>query len=105
MSDTIQNFELILKKSSKKSSLGLYLYKENKQTNNKQENKHKYKPQDVISSVSLQLKAFQVADSVKSEKCKPKVLPKCKNSDFLSVSNLPVYDEVSLVFIFSLNLY
>lgn len=98
MSDTIQNFELILKKSSKKSSLGLY-------KDNKQESKHKYKPQDVISSVSLQLKAFQVADSVKSEKCKPKVLPKCKNSDFLSVSNLPVYDEVSLVFIFSLNLY
>ncbi|XP_035456342.2 breast cancer type 2 susceptibility protein homolog [Spodoptera frugiperda] len=86
MSDSLQNFELILQKSSKRPSLGLY-------KDNKQENKHTYKPQDVISSVSLQLKAFQVADSVKSEKCKPKVLPKCKNSDFLSVSNLPVYDE------------
>ncbi|XP_022823991.1 breast cancer type 2 susceptibility protein homolog [Spodoptera litura] len=86
MSDPIQNFELILMKNSKKPSVGLY-------KDNKHKNKHTYKPQDVISTVSHQLKAFQMADSVKSEKCTLKLLPKCKNANFLSVSHLPVYNE------------
>ncbi|KAF9412857.1 hypothetical protein HW555_008761, partial [Spodoptera exigua] len=73
-------------KNSEKRFLGLY-------NDTDHQKKHKYKPQDVISSVSLQLKAIQVADTVKSNKFVSRVLPKCKNSNFLSVSNLPVNNE------------
>lgn len=87
MTEPIQNFEFILKKSSTKRLLGLY-------SDNKQQNKLTLKPQDVISSVSKQLKAIQVADSLKFDKGVCKDLQKFNKSQFLSVNNLPVYDEV-----------
>ncbi|KAJ8706382.1 hypothetical protein PYW08_011008 [Mythimna loreyi] len=86
MSEPIQNFEFILKKNSSKQPLRLY-------SDNKQQNKPTLKPQDVISSVSKQLKAIQVADSFKSDAYTAKDLQKYKKSAFLSVNNLPVYDE------------
>ena len=89
MSDSYQNFEFILKKNTTKRPLGLY-------SDNKQQNKPILKPQDVISSVSKQLKAIQVADTIKSVKTEVKDLQKYKKSNFLSVNNLPVYEEVSL---------
>lgn len=94
MSDSYQNFEFILKKNTSKRSLGLY-------SDNKQQNKPNLKPQDVISSVSMQLKAIQVADSFRSDKSAAKDLQKYKKSNFLSVNNLPVYEEVSFVHFFN----
>ncbi|KAJ8707792.1 hypothetical protein PYW07_011469 [Mythimna separata] len=86
MSEPSQNFEFILKKNCLKRPLGLYSV-------NKQQTKPTLKPQDVISSVSKQLKAIQVADSLKSDAGSSKDLQKYKKSAFLCVNNLPVYDE------------
>ncbi|XP_075988810.1 BRCA2, DNA repair associated [Anticarsia gemmatalis] len=86
MTDPVKSFELVLKEKSSKRSLALYI-------DNKLQNKPLLKPKDVISSVSSQLKAFQVADSLRSEKKSVKDLNKYKKSTFLSVNKLPVYDE------------
>lgn len=88
MSNPIDNFEFILKKQCEKRPFGLY-------SDNKQQNKHTYKPQDVISSVSLQLKAINQADSLNSVKFIDKNLQKLNKCNFLSVSKLPLYEEVS----------
>lgn len=87
MTNPIESFEFELKKQSTKNPKTLY-------NTNKQQNKTIYKPQDVISSVSLQMKAIQVADSLKSGKSDKK-LNQLKKSTFLSVNNLPAYEEVS----------
>ncbi|XP_026734692.1 breast cancer type 2 susceptibility protein homolog [Trichoplusia ni] len=87
MTNAIESFEFELKKQSTKTPKTLY-------NSNKQQNTTIYKPQDVISSVSLQMKAIQVADSLKSGKCDKK-LNQLKKSTFLSVNNLPAYEEVA----------
>uniref|UniRef100_A0A2A4J5A6 BRCA2 OB1 domain-containing protein n=1 Tax=Heliothis virescens TaxID=7102 RepID=A0A2A4J5A6_HELVI len=86
MSDPAENFESIFKKSDEKKPKSLY-------SDNKQQNQINLKPQDVISSVFKQLKAIQSADSVNNKKSVIKDLQKFKKSNFLSVNNLPVYEE------------
>ncbi|CAH0601936.1 unnamed protein product [Chrysodeixis includens] len=86
MTNPTESFELELKKQSSKLTKTLY-------DNKKQQNKNTFKPQDVISSVSLQMKAIQVADSLKSQKVTKKLNP-LRKSTFLNVNNLPAYNEV-----------
>lgn len=87
MSDHLENFEFILKKNNVKRPLGLYRY-------NNQLKRPTLKPQDVISNVSMQLKAIQTADSTRNVKNTSKDFQNYKNSKFISVNNLAVCEEV-----------
>nr|XP_049707075.1 breast cancer type 2 susceptibility protein [Helicoverpa armigera] len=87
MSDPVENLEFIFKKQDANRPKSLY-------SDNKQQNQVNLKPQDVISSVFKQLKAIQCADSVPNKSSVNKDLLKFKKSNFLSVNNLPVYEEV-----------
>ncbi|XP_047038742.1 breast cancer type 2 susceptibility protein [Helicoverpa zea] len=87
MSDPVENLEFIFKKHDANKPKSLY-------SDNKQQNQNNLKPQDVISSVFKQLKAIQCADSVTNKSSVNKDFLKFKKSNFLSVNNLPVYEEV-----------
>ncbi|XP_063836630.1 breast cancer type 2 susceptibility protein isoform X2 [Ostrinia nubilalis] len=90
--DVISDFEEILKNNTKKQPLALYRDQKNKDTPNTQGHSSNL-IQDVISSVSHQIKAFQHADSLVPSKQNRYKLDKYKKSTFLTVNILSQHFE------------
>lgn len=87
-SELVKNFENILKKEVHKKPISLY------SGINVRVPEVAYSSQEVLTTVSKQLKAIQNADCVKN-KSVPKNLIKYKSSTFLPVNMLPRSIEVS----------
>ncbi|XP_028178923.1 breast cancer type 2 susceptibility protein [Ostrinia furnacalis] len=90
--DVISDFEEILKNNTKKQPLALYRDQKNKDRPNTQGHSSNL-IQDVISSVSHQIKAFQHADSLVPSKQNRYKLDKYKKSTFLTVNILSQHFE------------
>lgn len=82
--NNIEDFQRLLQKQGFKKPSFLY----NKDLNPSEES---YEPQDVIQTVCSQIKAYQLADYVKSVKSGCKDWNQAKKSNFLPLNKLPVY--------------
>lgn len=87
MSDSVRSFEIALKEQRNKKRRTLY-------NNIKQQNRSTFRPQDIILSVSSQLKAIKGADTYKISKGTAGNLNKYKSSTYITVNNLPTYEQV-----------